>query len=329
MFNKLKNLFSSKKETNIAEEGGKKSYMSPNFVDDKIEKTQSREFDYQELNSVKDRQIAVIVNYASLANAISRAIEQFGVSIVNDKRIINIINDFHGYKDCPHAKSILLTYFKEDRLSQIVALKDFEKNRIEERIIRQALKDSTLYGYSQEFVKDIYIAILYALGRKDIFCRQDVSESNQINQFEKAANEKQHESAYSIRNKKENSLNIPKTASDITVKSRNNDNKNKIYTENKVGNGANYRNKYNSANSQLIHIAEVIAKIISNTLHIPLHEIGLDSNFRELGMDSLDIVEVIMAIEKNYGISIPDENAEKIGSLRDAATYVKWHLDNY
>ena len=45
----------------------------------------------------------------------------------------------------------------------------------------------------------------------------------------------------------------------------------------------------------------------------------------DLGADSLDTVELIMEFEKEFGISIPDDQAEKIGTVGDAVSYIEEH----
>ena len=45
----------------------------------------------------------------------------------------------------------------------------------------------------------------------------------------------------------------------------------------------------------------------------------------DLGADSLDTVELVMAFEENFGIEIPDEDAEKIATVKDAVDYIEKH----
>jgi len=71
---------------------------------------------------------------------------------------------------------------------------------------------------------------------------------------------------------------------------------------------------------------EVVSKIkdlIKNSLGVNEDEITPDSSFiDDLGADSLDIVELVMLIEKDFDIEIPDEDAEKIGTVQDAIDYI-------
>ncbi len=74
---------------------------------------------------------------------------------------------------------------------------------------------------------------------------------------------------------------------------------------------------------------EVMAKVkdlIVQGLGVNADEIGPDASFiDDLGADSLDIVELVMLIEKEFDIEIPDEDAEKISTVQDAADYINDH----
>jgi len=55
-------------------------------------------------------------------------------------------------------------------------------------------------------------------------------------------------------------------------------------------------------------------------------EVTADAKFiDDLGADSLDTVELVMALEEEFGIEIPDEDAEKITTVKDATTYIAEH----
>jgi acyl carrier protein len=63
---------------------------------------------------------------------------------------------------------------------------------------------------------------------------------------------------------------------------------------------------------------EKIRKRIADQLSIDEEDIRMDSSFvDDLGADSLDIVELIMALEEEFDMEIPDEDAEKISTVRD------------
>lgn len=69
-----------------------------------------------------------------------------------------------------------------------------------------------------------------------------------------------------------------------------------------------------------------VRSIIADQLGITEEEIKVESKFIEdLGADSLDIVELIMAMEEEFQTEIPDEEAEKIRCVGDAIEYVKSH----
>jgi acyl carrier protein len=66
-----------------------------------------------------------------------------------------------------------------------------------------------------------------------------------------------------------------------------------------------------------------IKKIIIDQLGIEEGKISIESSFiDDLGADSLDIVELIMAFEEEFDIEIPDEDAEKIKTVGDAVNYL-------
>ena len=67
-----------------------------------------------------------------------------------------------------------------------------------------------------------------------------------------------------------------------------------------------------------------VKSIIVDKLGVDESEVGNDSNFtNDLGADSLDTVELIMEFEKEFDISIPDEDAENIATVGDAISYLK------
>lgn len=66
-----------------------------------------------------------------------------------------------------------------------------------------------------------------------------------------------------------------------------------------------------------------VVAIIADKLSIPTENITLESTFKDLGADSLDIVEIVMAFEENFGIEIKDEDAEKIKSVGEAVSLIQ------
>ncbi len=71
-------------------------------------------------------------------------------------------------------------------------------------------------------------------------------------------------------------------------------------------------------------VEEKIKKIICEQLDVPEKDVVPEASFvDDLGADSLDQVELIMAMEEEFDISIPDEDAEKIGTVQNAVDYIK------
>jgi acyl carrier protein len=70
-------------------------------------------------------------------------------------------------------------------------------------------------------------------------------------------------------------------------------------------------------------VEEKVKEIISKQLGVSSAEIQAETSFVEdLGADSLDTVELVMAFEEAFGIEIPDEDAEKIVRVKDAIEYI-------
>ncbi len=71
------------------------------------------------------------------------------------------------------------------------------------------------------------------------------------------------------------------------------------------------------------NVAEKVTEIIVEQLGVDASEVNNDAHFiNDLGADSLDTVELIMEFEKEFGIEIPDEDAEKIQTVGEAISYV-------
>jgi len=69
-----------------------------------------------------------------------------------------------------------------------------------------------------------------------------------------------------------------------------------------------------------------VREIISEQLGVAANEVTPEASFIEdLGADSLDIVELVMALEEEYGMEISDEDAEKIRTVKDVVDYIKAH----
>ena len=71
-------------------------------------------------------------------------------------------------------------------------------------------------------------------------------------------------------------------------------------------------------------IAAQVNNIIVDKLGVDAEEVTAEKSFtNDLGADSLDTVELIMEFEKEFGISIPDDQAEKISTVGDAIAYIE------
>ena len=71
-------------------------------------------------------------------------------------------------------------------------------------------------------------------------------------------------------------------------------------------------------------IASRVKAIIVDKLGVEESEVTTEASFtNDLGADSLDTVELIMEFEKEFGIPIPDDQAEKIGTVGDAVSYIE------
>ena len=71
-------------------------------------------------------------------------------------------------------------------------------------------------------------------------------------------------------------------------------------------------------------VSDKVKSIIVEQLGVDEEEVTADASFvDDLGADSLDTVELVMAFEEEFDLEIPDEDAEKIATVGDAITYIK------
>jgi acyl carrier protein len=71
-----------------------------------------------------------------------------------------------------------------------------------------------------------------------------------------------------------------------------------------------------------------VKEIIINELGVDPEKVTSEASFVEdLGADSLDTVELVMAFEEEFGVDIPDEDAEQMRTVGDAIAYLKEHAD--
>jgi acyl carrier protein len=72
-------------------------------------------------------------------------------------------------------------------------------------------------------------------------------------------------------------------------------------------------------------IREKVTKVVVEQLGVS-DDVSEDSSFvADLGADSLDTVELVMALEESFGVEIPDEEAEKITTIKEAIEYINTH----
>ena len=77
------------------------------------------------------------------------------------------------------------------------------------------------------------------------------------------------------------------------------------------------------------NVADRVRDLIAQSLGVSISEISPESSFiDDLGADSLDIVELVMQIEKDFKIEIPDEDAEKILTVQDSVDYIRAHTSS-
>jgi acyl carrier protein len=70
-----------------------------------------------------------------------------------------------------------------------------------------------------------------------------------------------------------------------------------------------------------------VKQIIVDQLGVALEQVTPEASFiDDLGADSLDTVELVMALEEEFGIEIPDEDAEKMTTVADAVKYLESHV---
>ena len=75
-------------------------------------------------------------------------------------------------------------------------------------------------------------------------------------------------------------------------------------------------------------IEQRVKKIVAEQLGVNESEVKNESSFvNDLGADSLDTIELVMAFEEAFGIDIPDEDAENIKTVQNAVDYVEAHLN--
>ncbi|RVZ58446.1 acyl carrier protein [Helicobacter pylori] len=89
----------------------------------------------------------------------------------------------------------------------------------------------------------------------------------------------------------------------------------------------NSQNNNKAFNTNDTNLFETIRVVIAEQLNVDTAQVTPEAEFvKDLGVDSLDIVELIMALEERFGIEIPDEQAEKIVNVGDVMRYIEKQL---
>ncbi len=70
-------------------------------------------------------------------------------------------------------------------------------------------------------------------------------------------------------------------------------------------------------------LTQRVLKCIATSKRIPVEQVTIDSEFQQLGIDSMDAVEILFALENEFDISIPDEEARSVRNVREMAKGVE------
>lgn len=70
-------------------------------------------------------------------------------------------------------------------------------------------------------------------------------------------------------------------------------------------------------------LSQRVIRVMAATQHVPVEKITIDSSFQELGIDSLDGINIIFALENEFNIDIPDDAAKEIRTVRDMVEGVR------
>jgi acyl carrier protein len=75
--------------------------------------------------------------------------------------------------------------------------------------------------------------------------------------------------------------------------------------------------------SQLDELGQRVIKVIASTQRIPEDSVSINSTFEELNIDSLDGINLVFALENEFGINIPDEGIQSLRSVRETINGVR------
>ncbi len=96
-----------------------------------------------------------------------------------------------------------------------------------------------------------------------------------------------------------------------------------FWSKNKRSNDGRF-NFYKNKGVLIMALFEDIQVVIAEQLNVDAAQVTPEAEFvKDLGADSLDVVELIMALEEKFGIEIPDEQAEKIVNVGDVVKYIE------
>lgn len=86
------------------------------------------------------------------------------------------------------------------------------------------------------------------------------------------------------------------------------------------------RQSFSQVNNSSSEIERKVKAVIMDKLNVSSNEVHSNASFmNDLGADSLDTVELIMELEKEFGITIPDDQAERIRTVGDAIRFIETH----
>ncbi len=74
-------------------------------------------------------------------------------------------------------------------------------------------------------------------------------------------------------------------------------------------------------------VTRKVIAVIADTMHVPVEKIQPESTFADLGIDSLDGINIVFALEKEFDIEVPDEAARQLRSVADAVAGIRSLVD--
>ena len=214
------------------------------------------------------------------------------MSIIEDKRIMSFLADYKAFDDFPAVKQVMKTVAEDGYGKELCRLAADESDA---EYVRYAAKlKNTLAAdknFKKEFADYVVDSISLALGLTSSLTEpgdHGFDPENYGNSVAQGATNTQQSSA-------------------ATSPARPNTNTGKSLPSDKI--------------------SETVIRIIVEQLGVNPYDVKLDSSFvDDLGADSLDTVELVMALEEKFDLEIQDEDAEKITTVRGAIDYIKAHV---